>query len=81
MAAGSDVDEGEPGQLKAPFAVKVVSRDVPHKTEAGGVKLGVSREGLAEAARTVTDNAQEARARRERSTACWCRRWPPAWRR
>lgn len=47
-------------QLKAPFAVKVVSRDVPHKTEAGGVKLGVAREALGDAARQVTANAQKA---------------------
>jgi succinyl-CoA synthetase beta subunit len=58
VAAGSDV-LAESAQLKAPFAVKVVSRDVPHKTEAGGVKLGVSKEGLADAARLVVDNAKK----------------------
>jgi acyl-CoA synthetase (NDP forming) len=48
------------GGLNAPFAVKVVSRDIAHKTEAGGVRLGVARVGLAEAARTVTANAATA---------------------
>ena len=59
VAAGSDVAAASK-QLKAPFAVKVVSRDVPHKTEAGGVKLGVTRDALAEAARQVTDSARKA---------------------
>jgi acetyltransferase len=46
--------------LKPPFAVKVVSRDIAHKTEAGGVRLGVSRDGLAEAVQTVAANAARA---------------------
>jgi acetyltransferase len=45
--------------LQPPFAVKVVSRDLPHKSEAGGVRLGVSREGLREAARHVAENAKK----------------------
>jgi acyl-CoA synthetase (NDP forming) len=47
-------------QLKPPFAVKIVSRDVPHKTEAGGVRLSVSREALADAAAQVAANARKA---------------------
>src|SRR5262249_7091605 len=59
VAASKDLTAAS-STLQAPFAVKIVSRDVPHKTEAGGVKLGVTREGLAEAARQVTDNAKKA---------------------
>ena len=47
--------------LEPPFAVKIVSRDIAHKTEAGGVKLGVTRDALADAARVVTENAQRAK--------------------
>ncbi len=32
---------GRAAKLSPPFAVKVVSRDIAHKSEAGGVKLGV----------------------------------------
>jgi acetate---CoA ligase (ADP-forming) len=46
--------------LDGPFAVKIVSRDIAHKTEAGGVKLSVARADLADAARTVIANAKEA---------------------
>ena len=59
VAPGADADAAT-RDLKAPFAVKVVSRDVPHKTEAGGVKLGVRREALGDAARQVVANARDA---------------------
>ena len=46
--------------LRPPFAVKVVSRDIAHKTEAGGVKLGVARAELADAMAEVISNALKA---------------------
>jgi acyl-CoA synthetase (NDP forming) len=59
VAASEDVAAAA-SALRAPFAVKVVSRDIAHKTEAGGVRLGVARDGLAEAARAVVENARRA---------------------
>ncbi len=59
VPAGGDVAAAS-RQLEPPFAVKVVSRDVPHKTEAGGVKLSVAREALADAAAEVVANARKA---------------------
>jgi acetyltransferase len=59
VAAGADAAAGARG-LEAPFAVKIVSRDIAHKTEAGGVKLGVSSAGLADAIAEVTANAAKA---------------------
>jgi acetate---CoA ligase (ADP-forming) len=59
VPSGADA-EAATRELNAPFAVKIVSRDIAHKTEAGGVRLGVTRDGLAEAARAVTSNAAKA---------------------
>jgi succinyl-CoA synthetase beta subunit len=39
--------------LKPPFAVKIVSRDIAHKTEAGGVRLKVASTDLATAAAEI----------------------------
>jgi acetate---CoA ligase (ADP-forming) len=59
VPAGQDVGAAVE-TLKAPFAVKVVSRDIAHKTESGGVKLSVARAALAAAARSVSDNGRKA---------------------
>ncbi|MCE2948425.1 MAG: acetate--CoA ligase family protein [bacterium] len=48
--------------LRYPVAVKIVSPDIAHKTEVGGVKLHVADAGqLAAAIREVTANARRAR--------------------
>jgi acyl-CoA synthetase (NDP forming) len=59
VADAQSVESALP-DVKGPFAVKIVSRDIAHKTEAGGVKLSVARADLAEAARTVIANAKQA---------------------
>ncbi len=46
--------------LRGPFAVKVVSRDIAHKTEAGGVKLSVAKADVPAAAGAVMANAAKA---------------------
>ncbi len=48
--------------LKGPFAVKIVSRDIAHKTEAGGVKLGIAAADLAKAAEDVIANGRRYKA-------------------
>ena len=64
VPSGADAAAATKG-LKAPFAVKIVSRDIAHKTEAGGVKLGVARDGLADAVRAVTRQRRQGGARRQ----------------
>jgi acetyltransferase len=44
--------------LVAPFAVKVASPDIPHKTETGGVKLGVTADDVHAAMDEVLSNAR-----------------------
>ena len=60
LSLGADANAAAAG-LRPPFAVKIVSRDIPHKTEAGGVKLGVAKEGLGAAVRSVIDSALKAK--------------------
>ena len=57
VAAGADVAAATKG-LKGPFAVKIVSRDIAHKTEAGGVRLAVAAADLAKAAVEVIANGR-----------------------
>ena len=47
-------------KMAAPLVVKIVSQDIPHKTEVGGVKIGINtRAELETAIRAVLDNARE----------------------
>ena len=49
-------------KLSPPFAVKVVSRDIAHKSDVGGVKLGLGDVlGAEDAAREVVANARRAK--------------------
>lgn len=58
----ADTDKPEALDLQFPVAVKVLSRDIPHKSEAGGVKLGVtSLDGIADAIRTIRANVNKHR--------------------
>ena len=61
VPAGADMAAATKG-LNGPFAVKIVSRDIAHKTEAGGVKLGIAAADLAKAATEVTANGRAYKA-------------------
>lgn len=53
------IDDFPPQALTPPFAVKVVSPDILHKTEVGGVKLNLrTRDELDAGIREVLDNAR-----------------------
>jgi acetate---CoA ligase (ADP-forming) len=61
VPAGADIGRAAQS-LTPPFAVKVVSADIAHKSDIGGVKLNVAAgEALIEAAAAVTVNARRAR--------------------
>jgi acyl-CoA synthetase (NDP forming) len=50
MATSADEAASQAGEIGFPVVMKIVSADILHKTEAGGVKIGVAS---AEAARTA----------------------------
>ena len=58
----ADTEKPAALDLKFPVAVKVLSADIAHKSEAGGVRLGVtSLDELAEAIRTIRTNVKQHR--------------------
>jgi acetyltransferase len=57
VPVGQDVVAAAKG-LQGPFAVKIVSRDIAHKTEAGGVKLGIAAGDLGKASAEVIANGR-----------------------
>jgi acyl-CoA synthetase (NDP forming) len=49
------------GDLKPPFAVKIISADIPHKAAVGGVELGVVTEDVLESVAGVLRRVRSAR--------------------
>jgi acetyltransferase len=59
LARDADQAASAAGEIGGPLAVKIVSPDILHKTEAGGVKLGLSTpEAVREAAADILASAQ-----------------------
>jgi acetate---CoA ligase (ADP-forming) len=60
VTVGADVGRAT-RHLQAPFAVKIVSRDIVHKSDVGGVKLNIAAgQALTDAAAEVMANARRA---------------------
>ena len=75
----SEIEALKSSPLAFPVAVKIESPDIPHKTEAGAVRLGIQNlADLKQAARDVVAAARRAQAATRASKACWCRKWPRA---
>ena len=66
VAAGPEDCASAAAGLAAPFAVKVLSQDILHKSDAGGVVLGVAHaEAVRSAAEAIAKRAEARRARVE----------------
>ena len=58
-----------------PLVMKIQSRDIPHKSEVGGVRVNITTKGEAFSAyQALLDNARKHRPK-PRSRACWSVRW------
>ena len=64
-------------QIGYPVVVKIESPDLPHKTEVGGVRVGLADAAAVEAAFAQITAAARRHAPAARSRVCWCRRWFP----
>ena len=68
--------QGRAADLKWPRAVKIVSRDIAHKTEAGGVRLGIDTpDRAASGGREHHRQRAKPTSRTPRSTACSSPKW------
>ena len=64
------------GRIGFPVALKVQSPDIPHKTEAGALALGLATPAaLRRAYRQVVSRPRGRATPAPTSVACWCSRW------
>ncbi len=78
VAAHAVVEAGATASpIGYPVAVKLLSAEVLHKTELGGVALGIRDDGAFRDAAAGIAGGYPGHAPASQSSDCWSRRWPP----
>ncbi len=63
-------------EIGYPVVMKIVSPQIVHKSDAGGVKVGLEdAAAVREAFDDIVANARRSRPE-PKSAGCWCSRWP-----
>ena len=76
LAETPDEAAAQAASIGFPVAVKIVSPQASHKTEVGGVALGLRDAAAVRAAReAMASAARRSRSARAASKVSWCRRW------
>ena len=75
VALDADIDQAPPLPFPYPVAVKLLSAEIAHKSDVGGVVLGVADGGRCSRRSKKSAPRSRTNAPARASHACWCSRW------